>query len=123
MSFEESNAEIQQETDIPLEAIPVHVVRAVRTKELPPTASGVLGFELDALAPVRILTADKRRVRATIIAFTNNICIGTTSAQALGGGCIWPNLGPLVWAGTEELWVRAAASTATVTVIIDQWAD
>ncbi len=121
--FDESHAEIQQRLDPPIDAIPVYVTRTVRTRDVPPVASGILTFELDALTPIRLLTADKRRIRATIIAFTNNIELGTTASQALNNGATWPNLGPLVWAGPDELWAIAATATATVTVIIDQWAD
>ena len=123
--FEESPEDIYQRTDVPFEAIPVHVTRAVRNKELPATTTGVQTFALDAITPIRVLMQDPKRHRATLIGYDQNLLLGTTQAQAknlLASG-IWPNLLPLVWGSAQELWVMAAASTATVTVITDYWTD
>lgn len=120
----ERHSDIQKDTDFPLEAIPVVVVRAVRTKELPSRSTGVLTFVLGA-TPVRLLTRDPKRTRATVIAFDQDMIIGTTSNQALSAssGGRWPNLGPLVWGGSEELWATAFTGAGSCTVIIDQWED
>jgi hypothetical protein len=123
IEFDENAEDVYGRTDPPFEAIPVHVTRSVRTKALPPAETGILSFDLTT-TPIRILTADKRRGRATIIGFTQNLVLGTTYAQAAGSlGGTWPNLVPLIWYGTGEVWAASATSTASVSVIIDQWAD
>ncbi len=121
--FDEPAPEVYQEVSVPSGAIDVHVVRAVRTKELPAKSAGLQTYDLDALTPQRVLLNDARRGRSTMIGYSQNIQFGLSESQCrnLSTSFLWPNLLPLVWSNTSELWAMAATSTATLSVLYEMW--
>lgn len=105
----------------------VNVDGPVQVHELPSVSAGsrsFTGVAATANSAVRVCNRDPRRRIARIVSIEENFIYGTTQAQADSGtGVVWPKLVPLEITHGDEVWVRAAANTATVSVIVENWAS
>jgi hypothetical protein len=117
---------IQVEPD-PLQSIPVHVQGPVETRELPskriafrtvPVPVAVVGVTPSQ----KLVAADPRRIRVTLIPRTADIYVGTSQATAVSGGAWFPSVVPMQFATNQELWASGTAAT-DVTVIEEFWAQ
>lgn len=107
-------------------AVPVRVRDAVRVQQLPTNAGPSRNLQVGPVDPVKILNADPRRSSATVIATGDAIFIGPDPGAVAGGlAARWPVAVPLTIRSQDAWYVRAETETktATVSVIIDQWAE
>lgn len=115
--------EVLQREDDPEPTVKVTVEGPVRTQALPRKSAGIRGISLDSTAAKRLLTADPSRAQATIMTGAVAITIGGSKQEVEGGQ---PGQMPAnqVWTlgASDELWASAASST-TVTVVQERWAD
>jgi len=123
--FDNPPGEILQEQPEPhTPEIPVVVTRIedpVRSQDLPARSGPCYTAQVDT-AGQKILGRDPRRSRATVIALTQDIRLGTTQANARAGAMI-PAVVPFVLGAMDEYWAAAVTGTTEVSVITEQWAD
>lgn len=128
VSQREENAEIR------MAAVPVHVDGPVETHELPPRTSVCRTLALAPFAanpdPVELISKDLRRKRAVIIPIGGDIWVGLSSTDCrVNAGATIANGGRLVSGqqtvlfGSSRLFCSAVAAAVTVTVITESWAD
>jgi hypothetical protein len=120
--------EIQQEEEERALVVPVKVVETlspVRVQLLPSRHGVSRSYTTDSTdaEPVPLLGGDLRRRRATIIAIGAAIYVGDREMVKQGQAAQWPELVPLVIEHTEQVYARAATTSATVSVISENWAD
>jgi hypothetical protein len=103
----------------------VNVDGPVQVHELPSVAAGSRSYSgVTATDAVKVGNRDPRRRVMRIVAIEENIVYGTSQAQANAGtGVVWPKLVPLCVTHADEVWIRAFANTATVSVIVENWAS
>lgn len=72
----------------------------------------------------KLLADDPRRETATIVSADDDVLIGVEPGDVVGnpGAGVWPVQVPLTWRLSTELWAAGSTATATVTVIVEQWA-
>lgn len=108
-------------------ALSVNVDGPVQVHELPSISAGSRSFSgvaATAGSAVKVCNRDARRRIARIVSIEENIVYGTSQAQADSGtGVIWPKLVPLEVTHGDEVWIRAATATTTVSVIVENWAS
>lgn len=120
--------------ELPIAAVPVHVDGPVQVHQLPPRTSVATTLLLDAAAagvqPIEMLAGDRRRSRALILAQGGGIVFGTTKlaciakgATSPATGAAWPAGLALTILGSSQLWVAAATTAVTLTVLSESWAD
>ncbi len=121
----------QRDDETPFEpfgyALSVNVDGPVQVHQLPSTSAGSRSFSGVAAttgSAVRVCNKDPRRRVARIVSIEENMVYGTSQAQAdAGTGVVWPKLVPLEVTHQDEVWIRAATSTTTVSVIVENWAS
>jgi hypothetical protein len=105
----------------------VNVDGPVQVHNLPSIAAGSRSYTAvpsTVGGAVKVCNLDPRRRVARIIAIEENIYYGTTQGVADSGtGVLWPKLVPLEITHGDEVWIRAAANTVTVSVIVENWAS
>lgn len=102
----------------------VNVDGPVQVHELPSVSAGARSYSaVTATDPVRVGNKDPRRRVMRIVSIEENFVYGNTQSQAGSTGVVWPKLVPLEVTHGDEVWVRAAANTATVSVIVENWAS
>lgn len=121
-------AELNQEDehrDIPLPDVRVNVDGPVGVHLLPSVTGACRSFTaIPATGAKRIGNANPRRRSITILSIEENIYVGTTQNEAASAyGALWPKLVPLLLTHQEEVHVRAAQNTVTVSVIEENWAN
>lgn len=108
-------------------SLSVNVDGPVQTHALPSVSAGsrsYSGVPATANSAVKVCNIDPRRRIARIVSIEENIIYGTTQAQAdAGTGVVWPKLVVLEVTHSDEVWIRAATSTTTVSVIVENWAS
>lgn len=103
--------------------LPVKIEGAVMTRALPTKLAGIRSEQLYAAnPPVRILTADPRRAKATLIPGPGaGILIGEKQNSAIAGSGALLAVGqPFVFTAADELWA-ACTSDTTVAIITEAW--
>jgi hypothetical protein len=79
---------------------------------------------VSATDAVRVGNRDPRRRVMRIVSIEDNMVYGTSQAQANAGtGVVWPKLVPLCVTHADEVWIRAATTPTTVSVIVENWAS
>lgn len=117
----------QDEEDRPI-VVPVRLIEAespVRVQLLPSRHGVSRSFTTSATdaEPTPLLGGDLRRRRATIVAIGADIYVGDREMVKSAQAARWPAGIPLVIEHTEQVYARAATTTATVSVISENWAD
>lgn len=103
--------------------VPVRLDQTVPVYVLPSRSGASRSYQAGATEPVLLLGEDLRRRRATIVSIEENIYVGSRDEVRAGLAALWPKLVPLVIEHTEIVFAKAAANSATVSVIPEQWAD
>ncbi len=121
-------AELQQDDeyrDLPMPNVRVNVDGPVGVHLLPSVTGACRSFTaIAATSAKRIANANPRRRSITILSIEENIYVGSNQNEAASGyGALWPKLVPLVLTHQEEVHVRAAQNTVTVSVIEENWAN
>lgn len=113
----------QQAPHVP--PLKVEVEGTARTYTLPSRSGASRNYTIDSAVngPMILLGQDLRRRRATIIATTNPIYVGSADDCRNGSAAIWPADTPLVIEHTEQVYVWPTTGAATVSVIAENWAD
>jgi len=103
----------------------VNVDGPVQVHELPSVSAGSRSFSaVSATDAVRVGNRDPRRRVMRIVSIEDNMVYGTSQAQANAGtGVVWPKLVPLEVTHADEVWIRAATTPTTVSVITENWAS
>lgn len=120
--------EIQQEEDERALVVPVRVVETMSPVrvQLLPSRHGV-SRSFSSLAtdtePTPLMGADLRRRRATIVATGDMMYVGERELVKNAQAALWPENVPLVIEHTEQVYARAAATDAIISVITENWAD
>lgn len=112
------------------EELPVTVVvtGVVRTQTLPEKSGTTKTVTLVAagagVTPVRIMQADHRRARVTLIAIGGamRFAFNTASKEDPARMALWPANVPYVHLGDDEIWVAADTVAITVSVAGGRWA-
>ena len=104
----------------PAVAIPVTVEGVVQVDPTPPANVGFFTLAGVGTTPVRALTADPRRRRATVIGLSQNIRIGNSQSQAQLAGIVWPAVVPVVITSRDEVWVSATSNTSDISIMVEQ---
>ena len=120
--------DVQQDEEERALVVPVRVVETlspVRVQLLPSRHGVSRSFTSNATdaEPTPLLGADLRRRRATIVAIGADIYVGDREMVKGSQAARWPVGVPLVIEHTEQVYARAATTTATVSVISENWAD
>lgn len=117
-------AEVVDDVNAP---VPVRVVGAdvpVRTQDLPRKGGATRTRTVDNVTWQRVLNADHRRAKATVVSIGQNILIALNSAgtQVDASASLWPQLEPFYLTAATELWVKAVTATTSVSVTTELWA-
>lgn len=103
----------------------------VRTQDLPHKSAATFTKTVDVNGIVgqqvnqgRLLPGDHRRAVVRLMSIGQNILIGFSNAayQDASRMALWPANVAFVMNHDGELWVRAAASTTSVSVVVENWA-
>jgi|SRR5688572_8735583 len=119
--------ELHQESREPEFPIPYTVKVAVdgpvQVHQVPSVSSGSRSWLLDT-AGKRIVGKDPRRRTASLMSIDQNFYYGTSQQEVDSTtAALWPKLVPLVVSHQEEIWVRSATTTTTLSLVNEQWAD
>jgi hypothetical protein len=109
---------------------PVTVVVAgpVRVQTLPQKSGSTKTVALAAAGatvfPIRVLQADHRRARATILAIGGamRIAFNSASKETPATMALWPANVAYAHLGDDEIWVAADTTAITVSVLVGKWA-
>jgi len=108
------------------EEIPVTVVVSgvVRSQALPEKSGATKTIANVTTIPQKVLQADHRRARTTLLATGGSMrfAFNAASAQDPSRMALWPAGLPMIHLGDDEVWVAADAGTVSVTVISGRWA-
>lgn len=116
-----SDADVVQVPDDVL-SVPVRVIDAVRTQELPARLAGFFTRTVTSTAE-RFLEPDPFRKSVTIYSFDQDIYFGVIQAQAMPGrGAHWPKGIPLTLTTSDAIWVATASTSSEVTFVCLAWA-
>lgn len=127
------NSDLQPDLDEVLQAevAPVHegaptpvvVIGPVRTQTMPEKAGATKTVTV-GITPVKILQADHRRARTTILAIGGTMMFAFNSASKEDSSkmALWPANVAFTHLGDDEIWVMAVAGTITVSVATGRWA-
>ena len=114
--------EVMQRPDVPV-CVPVHVDGPVTTHELP-SRFGTVFVVTATTTPQQILGADRQRKKATLISTDNPFLISITrSINGSQTAAIWPINVPYYATHCDAITVATSTSTATISVITENWAD
>lgn len=123
--------EVMQQEEGPGPRVPVCIDQQsvpLRTQALPRKAGATQTRILTTTAQ-RYLRADHRRARATVIstdatsAGTFLVAFNEASAQDPSTMAVWPGATQLTVDADTEVWLAAAASTVTVGILTELWAE
>jgi hypothetical protein len=119
---EVSADQLMQDENPRTPVVPVQIVGPVDVRELPSKAAAPRSVMAYAATATKVLSADARRKRATIMSFEQEIVFGSSQASATAR---WPKLIPLYWDSRGELWIKSnqAGSDTELTVLVEAWAQ
>jgi hypothetical protein len=103
--------------------VPVRLDQNVPVYILPSRSGAARSYGVDATNATILVGKDPRRRRATIVSIDQHIYVGSKDEVVASTAAVWPKLVPLVVEHTEEIYVKAATATSTVSVIPEHWAD
>lgn len=115
--------EVQQRYDA-TPAIPVKVEGPVSTHELPARTASMGSTTAGTTDPTQIVSADPRRKSVLVFTETQAVWVALTRADAAGsaGFSLPVNCG-VTLLHTGQVWVRSKTGTATVSYVVENWAD
>jgi hypothetical protein len=112
--------ELQQREDNPLLVVPVRPVEPVPVHEVPARRAAAF-TQTVTTTPDKVLAGpDPKRRR--VLLFPSGVCYVATTANAGAGARIPANV-PVELKHHEPVFIRAAADTVDVGVIVETWAD
>lgn len=115
--------EALQAEDGPVPAAEVCIRTPVRVQLLPRKSAAVRTRTIGT-APVRVLSDSPMRASATVMASAAiQFAFNFNAANDASTMAAWPANVPYTLTATSELWISAAAGTATVSVISEFWAN
>lgn len=121
-------AELNQEDeyrDLPLPTVRVDVDGPVQVHLVPSVTGGSRSYaDVASTGAQRVANADPRRRSVTLMSIDEDFYVGTSQQEAESGyGALWPKLVPLPLTHQEEVYVRAAQNTSTISVLVENWAN
>ena len=102
--------------------IAVKVCEPVDVRELPTGRISLRAMFVSTAVGTKLLSDDPRRKKASIIAKTNDIRIGSTQAASTLTGVWVPNGQQLTVTASGELWACGTVDNTEVSVIEEYWA-
>ncbi len=117
--------DVVQVEEIPLsEAVPVQVEGPVRVQLLP-RKGGTTFTKTLTTSPQRLLAADHRRAKATLMSIGQNLLVSLSQASAQDASrmALWPQNFPFVVEADTEVWAASSTSTTVVSVTTELWAE
>jgi hypothetical protein len=115
---------VQEEpTETHIQPVPVTIEGPVRVQELPSRVASTRSYILST-TPEQILGADPRRRRALLVGVTNIIWLGTTPNDVTGPYPFALPVGvPIVLEHQAPIYAASATGTATLSMVVENWAD
>lgn len=104
--------------------VDVRVNGSVRTQELPHKAGATRTRPVVSTTPIRLLAADHRRARASVMSIGQNMYVAFNSASAsdVSTMMLWPANVPFIVLTATEVWVASATATTSVSFATELWA-
>jgi hypothetical protein len=104
-------------------AVLVRQAEPLRVEALPTRAGGMTSFGLTTTAE-SVAGKDPRRNRLVVLATGDSIYIGTDRQQvSAGASMLWPAGTSLEIKHADQVFARAAATTCTLSIMTEMWAD
>jgi len=117
--------EVLQVEDLPpTESVPVRVEGQVRVTVLPNRGGTTFTRTLDT-SPKRMVAADHRRRKATLMSIGANARFALSAASAAGSDrmALWPQNVPYIVESDTEIWACADTGTTQVSITTELWAE
>lgn len=116
--------DLQQREVYDVPAVPVCIDGTTDVHVVPNKRFSV-SFEPIGASPIRVLTADPTRRRATLMLRSATATdVWTIMSASTGQGISWPANVPFIAEHCDEMWAKADTPTsATLGVAVENWAD